>query len=165
MQAETTRVINCGNAGVVVRQGLQKSYLSPVLFLKKTQSCGCLQKEKARLPKPAVGKAMIERNTTHGMTHTPEYAIYRGMIQRCTNPRRCAYKRYGGAGVKVCRRWLGPKGFVNFVKDVGKRPSPKHSLGRYLDLGDYKPGNARWMTPREQAIENWKKRRLLRGER
>jgi len=63
------------------------------------------------------------------------------MIQRCTNPKHKFYKYYGGAGVKVCERWLT---FENFLADLGKRPSPKHTLSRIADSGNYKKGNVVW---------------------
>jgi DNA-directed RNA polymerase specialized sigma24 family protein len=57
-------------------------------------------------------------------------------------------KNYRGR-VKVCKRWYS---FIAFLKDVGPKPSPAHSLDRYPDRnGDYKPGNVRWATARQQA--------------
>jgi hypothetical protein len=42
------------------------------------------------------------------------------MIQRCGNPNRVEYPRYGGRGIEVCDRW---KTFENFLADMGERPS------------------------------------------
>lgn len=72
------------------------------------------------------------------------------MIARCTNRKNPRYKDYGGRGIKICKRWS--ESFAAFVKDVGHRPSSKHSLDRFPDNdGDYKPGNVRWATSAEQA--------------
>ena len=76
------------------------------------------------------------------------------MIQRCTNPNAKKYPLYGGAGVTVCDRWLNS--FENFLADMGERLT-NTSLGRFLDIGNYKPGNCKWMTYREQADKKVKK--------
>jgi len=54
------------------------------------------------------------------------------------------------ADVKVCRRWSGKNGFINFLTDMGTRPR-----GRTLDrknprLGYYK-ANCRWSNGHVQA--------------
>lgn len=42
-----------------------------------------------------------------------------------------SYPRYGGTGIHVCLRWRNKKnGFLNFLSDMGLRPSNNHSLER-----------------------------------
>ena len=72
--------------------------------------------------------------------------IWRQIIQRCTNPKRKDYKNYGGRGIKVLY-----KDFDEFIKDVGERPTPKHSIDRIFNDGNYEPGNCKWSTAKEQA--------------
>jgi hypothetical protein len=76
------------------------------------------------------------------------YNTWRAMIQRCFNPNHCAYPYYGGAGIRVCRRWLS---FVNFLADMGRRPSRLHTLDRLDPEKGYRPSNCRWATPKQQA--------------
>ncbi len=85
-----------------------------------------------------------------GLCGSPEYKIWDAMIQRCANSRAMTWKNYGGRGIKVHPRWLGRGGFLRFYGHVGPRPSPKHSLGRKDNDGNYEPGNVRWETWLEQ---------------
>lgn len=119
-------VCDCGTECVVAVTNLRYG---------KTRSCGCLRRN--------VG----ERAKTHGMHRSREYRSWNGMIQRCENPRAPNYDRYGGKGVKVCKRW---RRFENFYADMGERPIGK-TLDRIKSTGDYKPSNCRWATPKEQA--------------
>ena len=123
------------------------------------RSCGCLARDKARqLIKKLQKPGMMHPAFRHGKSNTTEHNIWVGMIQRCTNPNNTKYTSYGEIGVKVCRRWTTENGFINFLKDMGKRPSLGHSMGRFGDVGNYEPGNCKWMTRSEQEAEAKKKR-------
>jgi hypothetical protein len=97
---------------------------------------------------------------THRMADSSEYAIWQSMKNRCNNPNVLAFPSYGGRGIKVCDRWLGPSGFQNFFADMGPRPSKKHSLDRIDNNGDYCPENCRWATKIQQA-NNTRANRIL----
>jgi hypothetical protein len=106
---------------------------SPYPILKgMTKSCGCL--------------AAAQR-TTHGMSRTPEYLVWQNMRFRCEKPRLPEYRNYGARGIYVVDRW---KSFEAFYADVGRRPSPKHSIGRIDNDGPYAPDNCRWETAIQQ---------------
>lgn len=82
----------------------------------------------------------------------PLYEIWRGMRQRCSNPKATKYQYYGGRGIRVCKRWRDS--FENFVADMGERP-PGTSLDRIDGHRDYGPANCRWATRKEQR-ENYR---------
>jgi len=78
------------------------------------------------------------------------YSNYKAMIRRCYNPKQVRYENYGGIGITVCERWK--HSFTAFLEDLGNRPSKEHTIGRALDLGNYEPGNAWWMSKEEQRL-------------
>jgi hypothetical protein len=79
---------------------------------------------------------------------TPEYYAWLNMIQRCYNPRAGNFDDYGGRGITVCSEWR--ESFVQFLTDVGHRPSPTHSLNRLDNDKGYSKENCEWSTRRKQ---------------
>jgi hypothetical protein len=90
--------------------------------------------------------------TKHGMYKSSEYQAWRDLVQRCTNPDCCNYRHYGARGISVCDRWLGKNGFPAFMEDMGRKPSPLHSIDRINNDGNYEPGNCRWATKKMQRM-------------
>jgi len=101
-------------------------------------SCGCYNRELS-----------TKRFGSHGLSQTPEYKIWLGMKARCYSPSSAAYYKYGARGIVVCERW---RIFETFLADMGKRPSPRHTLDRIDGTKGYEPGNCRWATPQQQQL-------------
>lgn len=100
--------------------------------------------------------------SSHGMSYSPEFRTWWGMKQRCLNSKHQAYEYYGGRGIQVCGEWSD---FESFYRDMGPRPSSKHSLDRIDVNGDYEPSNCRWATAEEQANNKTKTVRIdIAGE-
>lgn len=116
-----------------------------------TRSCGCLRAE-----------LYGTYSRTHGLSKTPTYKIWRGMISRCHNPNDTGYHKYGGRGIKVCARWR--HNFVAFLNDMGERPDGL-TLDRINNNGPYSPKNCRWATLKEQMANQRPRRIQLRCKR
>lgn len=116
-----------------------------------TKSCGCLRRE-----------AMAARPLTHGATQgkrwTRAYNIWHGMIQRCSNPKRPDYARYGGRGIAICAEWRAS--FGSFLADMGE-PPPGHSLERSDNNGPYSKENCVWAPDEVQQRNRRSNRRLV----
>lgn len=122
-------VCDCGTKREVSRFSL----LSGV-----SQSCGCLRGEKLRAA-----------HITHSKSKTPEYRVYHAMKDRCYRETDAEYKNYGGRGIQVSADWL--TGFEAFIRDMGPRPSRRHTLERRnVNIG-YSAENCLWATHLQQA--------------
>lgn len=117
----------CGSTVTLLRGNFLACY---------TQSCGCLQKQRAS-----------EASTTHGFSGTAMYNAWKIMRKRCSDPAHENYKHYGGRGIKVCARW---EEFANFLADMGERPEGME-LDRKDNDRDYEPGNCRWVSHKDNC--------------
>ena len=127
--AEWSCLCDCGNTHVAQASNLKSGH---------TKSCGCYARE-----------LYGTNNRRHGMYASPEYNAWERMIQRCTNLKCEGFENYGGRGIRVCLEWL--QDFEAFYRDMGPRPSARHSIDRINVDGDYEPSNCKWATHKQQA--------------
>lgn len=108
-----------------------------------TRSCGCLHSE-------TTSQAARTHGETVAFSKSPEYACWVQIKTRCYNPNYIEFHLYGGRGIRMCDRWR--ESFEAFLADMGRKPSPAHSIDRYPDPdGHYEPSNCRWATATQQA--------------
>lgn len=138
--------------------GTEKAFVQANLCAGRTTSCGCWRDEFASKRAKTHGEA---GNANVGKRPTTEYRTWKEMKARCSNPDSTAYQHYGGRGISVCARWQ--QSFVLFLADMGRKPTPQHSIERRDNGGDYEPGNCRWATALEQQQNTRRSRYVLLG--
>ncbi len=115
--------------------GINKIVSLPHLREGMVKSCGCLRRP-------------------HGESRTPLHNVWCGMLKRCTLKSRHDYHRYGGRGIKVCRRWMKYENFRDDMKTAYLLHKKRHAT-TFLDRVDndagYSPKNCRWVTARQSA--------------
>jgi hypothetical protein len=116
---------DCGNRTVVSGRSLRSG---------KTISCGCRGSR--------TGTMNIKHGHTRHYQQSPEYRAWAILVARCSRSTHGAFRWYGGAGIKVCKRWRNS--FAAFLADMGSKPDPHFVLARIHKDRDYTPSNCEW---------------------
>lgn len=119
--------------------GTERDIVEGSLLRRASLSCGCLNRERT-----------VEVHRTHGQSSTPEYRAWQAIKDRCLNPNNKRFADYGGRGIKVCAAWRD--NFTEFLAEVGKRPTSRHTIERMNNSKGYEPGNVCWALPPRQMV-------------
>lgn len=113
-----------------------------------SKSCGCGRGDTNRERKI---------NTTHGMSSSRLYAIYKHMLNRCYNQNDINYVNYGGRGITVCDEWATFESFYEWANNSGYKDDL--SIDRIDVNRGYSPDNCRWSDPITQSNNKTNNRR------
>lgn len=83
----------------------------------------------------------------HHITGQRPYRIWRGMVDRTTNPDSPSWAYYGGRGITLDPRW---RSFTGFWADMREGYSDGLTLERIQVNAGYRKSNCRWATNAEQ---------------
>lgn len=126
--------------------GTRKEIRKEAIGGKRIKSCGCLNREQAKL---------VLR--THGLSYTAEYKTWHTMMDRCRSTS-LNHASYYDRGITVCERWS--KSPQAFIDDMGSCPGVGYSLDRIDNSKGYSPDNCRWATAKQQ-LNNTRRNRYL----
>lgn len=133
--------------------GTQKTILLGSLRSGYTRSCGCLHSELSSLRANRI-------NSGKGRKH-PLYLVWKGMVSRCYNPNRRAYKTYGARGIGVCPEWrIDSLAFINWCLANGWMDNL--TIERIDNDGDYEPSNCEFITKSENTIRRLQRERFIK---
>lgn len=132
-----------GNLTILRLHAIDKRHVKYVCL------CVCGKETIARIDVLRASKKICCGCTTgrHRVSHTGAYKSWKAMMERCYSVTHMHYDKYGGRGIKVCRRWHDVR---NFIADMGERPEGL-SLERKNTNKNYTPKNCSWETAKVQA--------------
>lgn len=122
-------ICDCGNKKIIRSSNLVRNL---------SHSCGCNRVE-----------SCIQLHTKHSDNRSKEHKTWCAIKSRCRELDTPNCKNYGLRGIKIHPLW--DDSYEAFLRDVGRAPSPNHSIERIDVNGNYEPGNVKWATSLEQG--------------
>lgn len=80
--------------------------------------------------------------TTHNLSSSREYNLWRNLKSACHDPRHPYYRNYGAKGI-----WMDPAWFndvAQFISDIGPRPELSYRFKLINPTRGIVPGNVEW---------------------
>lgn len=113
-------------------------------------SCGCYKIEQT-----------VKYQTKHGLSKSPLYSCWTGLVDRCTNPKNKKYADYGQRGIRVCNEWF--QDFMVFYRwAIANDWQTGLQIDRSNNDGNYEPNNCRFVSNRENSLNQ---RVLIKGNK
>lgn len=125
--------------------GTEKIFNRSDLHSGRSSSCGCLRIERHK----AATSGEKNHFYIHGGSGTKLHRLWRGMFERCNDPKHISFKFYGGKGVTVCNEWKVFSVFRCWAQRNGYQNGL--SIERIDPLGKYEPSNCEWITRAENT--------------
>ena len=94
---------------------------------------------------------------------SPHHNRWKSMKARCYSKKHPRYKDYGGRGITVCQEWLDD--FWSYHDYMNSLEGYEKGLtgDRINNDGPYQPGNMRWASKSQQALNRRKRKRNVKG--
>ena len=116
----------------------------------KIKSCGCMRLK-------LLSRATPESNP---ICNHRLHVIWKGMKQRCYNPKSDNYERYGGRGIRVYDEWKDSyESFYEWALAHGY--SDNLTIDRIDVDGNYEPDNCRWASDEVQRLNTRRGKQYL----
>lgn len=116
----------------------QRAHITKDVKAGRIANCGC-----------STNKFIGQKNTKHGMTRHPAYAVWRSMNDRCRLPTHQAWRNYGAREITVYPEWQNS--FESFWEDMGAEYQSGLTLERRQNNLGYCKENCYWATSRAQG--------------